>query len=220
MDPLLSVRLRVCLALPVAGLLIAGCSVGKVQTVPWTREDIRPQERLIVSIEPQEAWYWQGSDGKLNIVLARRDRSIINKDLSFTWVMSLVLEDMPAGREKLYRVDSRTVRQCQSFAGDHRRAKSATGVAVIERSSSTRLKGRFHFWIRQQQFSVLTGWTPPLPRAPMAIAVGRFEATLDPGKGKPLLDLTEANGFDRASDARAVTRPASRAAPATATAPG
>ncbi len=212
-------RLWICLALPAAGLAAAGCSVGQVQIVPWTREDIRPRERLIASIEPREAWYWQGPDGKLNIVLARRDRSIFNSNLDFTWVMSFVLEDMPAGSEKLYRVNPRTVRQCQSFAGNHRRAQSSSGVAVIERSADNRLKGRFHIWIRQQQFSVLSGWGPVLPRAPVAIAVGHFEATLNPGKGGPLLDLTEANGFDRVSDRRVLMRPASGAAPATATAP-
>ncbi len=220
MNPFLRIRMLVCLALAGAGPFIAGCSVGEVQMVPWMRDDIRPREPLIGSIEPREAWYWQGADGKLNIALARRDRSIVNKDLDLTWAMSFVLEGMPAGSEKLYRVNSQTVRQYQSFLGDHRRGKSAAGVVVIERSPGGRLQGRFHIWVRQQQFSMLTGWGPVWPRAPVAIVVGRFQADPDRGKGKPLLDLTEADGFDRASEVRPITRPASRAAPATATAPG
>lgn len=220
MNPLPSIRSRVRLLAAAAGLFMAGCSAGRVQIVPWMRNDIQPREPLVGSIEPQEAWYWQGTDGRLNVVLARRSRSLLGRDLDSTWVMSLVLEDMPAGREKLYRASARTIRVAQSFGGDHRRAKSVTGVVVIERSSTNRLKGRFHVWLRQQQFTVLDGWAPPLPRAPLAIAVGRFEAI--PGSAESecerLLELTEANGFDRALDVPATTRPPVQLVPATATA--
>lgn len=183
------------------------------------RTDIRPREPLVSSIEPHEAWYWQDSDGKLNIVLVRQGRALFNKNLDFSWVMSFSLDDMPAGREKLYRVDGRTIRLTQSFGGNHGRAKSVAGTIVIERIHGKVLRGRFHVWVRQQQFTVLSGWGPAFPRAPMAIMVGSFEARPDSGKGKPLLDQTEADGFDRASDAPVTTRGAGRLVPATTTSP-
>ncbi|NLE60400.1 MAG: hypothetical protein GX616_18785, partial [Planctomycetes bacterium] len=84
--------------LALAASCLIGCSVGQVQTLPLMRIDIQKRESLISSVEPHEGWYWQGDKGTLNIVLARRGYSLIDKTLGFTWVMSLVLEDMPAGR--------------------------------------------------------------------------------------------------------------------------
>jgi len=207
-------------ALCAAVLVLCGCSVGRVQVVPMLRSDILPRESLIASVEPHEGWYWKGENGKLNVVLARHDRSLLDKNLDARWAMSLVLDDMPAGRERLYRVNPRTVRLVESYGGSHRRAKSASGVVVIERSIGGRLKGRFHLLVRQQQFTALNGWGPPLYRAPLAIMVGRFEVRPDAARGKPVLARTEADGFDRAADELAATQPAARILiPATTTAP-
>ncbi len=193
-----------------AVLFQGGCSVGQVQVVPMMRSDIQPRESLIASVEPHEGWYWQDEKGKLNVVLARHDRSLLDKNLDARWAMSLVLDDMPAGRERLYRANPRTVRLVQSYGGGHRRAKSASGVVVIERAIGGRLKGRFHLLVRQQQFTALSGWGPPLYRAPLAIMVGRFEVRPDAARGKPVLARTEADGFDRLSDELATTLPAAR----------
>jgi len=201
-------------------LFTGGCSVGQIQIVPMLRADIQPREPLVASLEPQEGWYWKGENGRLNVVLARHDRSLIDKNFDSRWAMSLVLEDLPAGRERLYRANPRTARFVQSFGGSHRRAKSASGVVVIERTIGGRFKGRFHLLVRQQQFTALNGWGPPLYRAPLAIMVGRFEMRPDAARGKLILERTEADGFDRLSDELATTLPAARIViPATTTAP-
>jgi hypothetical protein len=201
---------------------VVGCAgSGLVQMVPGMRSDIPPDEPLIGSVQAREAWYWKGEKGDLNIVLARRQRSPLNAALDSNWVMSIVLEDLPAGRERLYRVGTPTFRVVQSYGVDRRRARSLGGVVVIERAGENRIRGRFHVLLSQQQFTVLNGWSPPLLRAPVFVTVGRFEAVLAPDKGTPLLKQTEADGFDRASDLLPATRPMRRIAsrPATATAP-
>lgn len=209
--------------LPALALVVAclsGCSVGRVQMLPLLRSDIQKREPLIGSINPHEGWYWQSEKGTLNIVLARRGHSLIDKNLDFTWIMSLVLEDMPAGRERLYRVTPRTLRLCQSHAGDHRRAKSTSGVVVIERLAGGRLKGRFHILVRQQQFTVLGGWGPSLYRAPTSIMIGDFVVARGRSPGERLFKETEADGFDRVADEIALTQPFRRVlVPATSTAP-
>lgn len=220
MASLLPARSVLLPVLALAASCLIGCSVGKVQTLPLMRIDIQKRESLISSIEPPEGCYWQGDKGTLNIVLARRGYSLIDKTLGFTWVMSLVLEDMPAGRERLYRATPRTLRLCQSGGGDHRRAKSTTGVVVIERLAGERLKGRFHILVRQQQFTVLNGWGPPLYRAPTSIMVGEFVVACGETQGKRLFEQTEADGFDRIADEAALTQPSRRIyVPATSTAP-
>lgn len=217
--PARSVLLSVS-ALAWTATCLPGCAVGKVQMLPLMRADIHKREPLVGSIDPHEGCYWQSEKGTLNIVLARRGRSLFDENFDFTWIMSLVLEDVPAGSERPYRATPQTMRLFQSHAGDHRRAKSTSGVVVIERLAGDRLKGRFHLLVRQQQFTVLGGWGPPLYRAPMSIIVGEFVVARDPTRGRRLFEQTEADGFDRLADEIALTQPSVRVlVPANSSAP-
>jgi hypothetical protein len=195
------------LAAAAAASVLAGCTgSGQVQMVPWMRSDIRPGEPLIGLIQAREAWYWPDEKGGLNIVLARRQRSLMDPMLDFNWVISIVLEDLPAGREKLYRAGPQTFRMTQSYGVDRRRGRSLAGVVVIERAGKNRIRGRFHVLMGQQQFTLLSGWSPPLNRAPLSVVVGQFEAVLDAAKGQPLLKETEADGLDRTVQQPPITR--------------
>jgi len=220
MGTLIPARFILLSAAALVAPCLVGCAVGRVQMLPLLRTDIQKREPLVGSIDPHEGCYWQSEKGTLNIVLARRERSLFDRNFDFTWIMSLVLEDMPAGSERLYRATPQTMRLFQSHGGDHRRAKSTSGVVVIERLAGDRLKGRFHLLVRQQQFTVLGGWGPPLYRAPMSIIVGDFVVARDLKWGRQLFEQTEADGFERLADEAALTQPSVRVlVPATSTAP-
>jgi len=197
-------------AWPAAVCLVfgGGCGGGGVvHTVPLIRIDIQPGEPPISSIPLTESYYWTDEDGGLNIALGHRARSMLGKTFDAEWLMSIVLEALPAGSEALYRLRTREIRMVQSHGGDHRRGRSVRGVVVIEAPRDGRLSGRFHAWVSRQRFGVLTGWAPRINRAPVTIMTGRFEAVLDPVRGQRILARTEADGFDRPPAGSETRRP-------------
>lgn len=192
-------------------LVVTGCTGrGEVRAVPFARSDFTRQEPLIQTVPVEEAYYWLREDGTVGVALGYHGSSLFGRAFDADWRMSLVLEDLPAGREKLYRLGPQSARVAQSVGGDQRRARSLTGVAVLQAPRGNRLTGRFHLTVRQQQFTLLGGWSPSPYQAPMWIVVGEFEAVLNATRGEAILAETEANGFDRQPQ-RPATRPSSSA---------
>jgi hypothetical protein len=197
--------------------LLTGCTgSGVVNLVPFNRADFPQDEPLIAEIPIHEAYWWRGDEGELNLALAYRVKSIFGRSRSGHWLMSMVLDGWPAGKERLYRVGPSAVRILQSVGGSHRRARSLSGIAVIRVESGNRLSGRFHVSVLQQKFGLLTGWTSRFAHAPQ-IVIGRFKAVEDREAGRAILEQTEAEDFGRpeAATPRRIhlqTRPASRPA--------
>lgn len=203
-------------------LCAAGCAGrGTVQLVPQMRSDLPPGEPLMQTVPVNEAYYWVAQDGALSVALRYRSSSLLGKAFETDWQMSLLLPDLPAGSQKLYRLSMREVRLVQSNGGDHRRSSSLTGIAVVNAPSNGTLVGRFHVLVRQQQFSVLNGWMPPAYQAPVLVMVGDFTAVHQPQRGKEILAHTEEGEFGRPTlisiPLHPVTRPASQ--PARSTSP-
>lgn len=210
-------------ALPAAlgiGLLVGCTGGGAVYTVPLMRSDFQPGEPPISAVAVPEAYYWTGDDGTLNVALRYQARSLLGHAFDTEWLMSIVLDAPPAGSAKLYPLTSRDIRMVQSHGGDHRRARSVRGVVVIEAPKEGQLNGQFHAWVRQQRFGVLTGWAPPINRAPMLIMAGRFQAVAHAERGREILTRTEADGFDRPPAGAPTTRPIRWLHRTPATAPG
>lgn len=178
-------------------ICLTGCTgSGVVNLVPFNRADFRQDEPLISEVPIHEAYWWRGDEGELNLALAYRVKSIFGRARSGHWLMSIVLDGSPAGKERLYRVGPRAVRILQSVGGDHRRARSLSGIAVIRVEDGDRLSGRFHFSVLQQKFGLLTGWTARFAHAPQ-IVIGRFTAVHNPEAGQAVLEQTEADDFGR-----------------------
>jgi len=212
----ISIRVDV-LVLSLAGLsLLAGCTGrATVHTVPFMRKQFAPNEMLVHTVNPNEAYYWLDDDGKLNVVLKYKQGSLLGPAFEIEWLMSMVLEGLPAGSERLYELRRPAVRIVQSRGGDHRRSQSLRGIAVIYAPQGGRLKGRFHVTIQQQQFHVLQGWS----RGGLMVSVGEFEAVENAIAGQEILKLTEADGFERRAEPSVppiqwLTRPPSVTQPA------
>jgi hypothetical protein len=213
-------RRNFCLLSSVSCLLLAiGCTgSGVVNIVPFNRTDFREDEPLVAEIPVQEAYWWRGDEEQLNFALACHVDSILGPAYSGQWLMSMVLEGSPAGKERLYRLGPQSVRMIQSRGGDHRRARSLSGVAVIRVEDGDRFSGRFHVSVLQQTFGLLTGWSARSAQAPQ-IVIGRFAAFEDAQAGQAILDETECDGFGRTElgvrrRLQADTQPASRPASA------
>lgn len=179
------------------GACLAGCSgSGTVYGVPFTRQDISRHEPPATHVRASEAYWWREGDA-VHAVLRWRSPSLADGAFARSFQFSLMLDGMPAGRERLYQLDRDSVRVRSSDRGLHRRAASIMGAAVLVAPKQDVLKGRFHVVMRQQQFTVLTGWVPPLSRGKLVIMTGEFEAVHAPERGRAVREQVEADGFSR-----------------------
>ena len=202
-------RVRFCCLLLIG---LVGCTgSGSVVMVPVARSDFGPQEPLVQTVPIGEAYYQVDQQGELTVGLRCHQASLWGRILDFHWQMSIVLDGLPAGSQKLYRAGPYSVRVVQSYGGDHRRGQSLSGVAVVYAPARGRLKGRLHVTMRLQQFSPLTGWAPALYRAPLIIVVGEFEAIDQPQRAGQIRARTEPEGLERQRQGPA-TRPATKPA--------
>lgn len=184
-----------------------GCTGhGTVHMVPFMRSDFGPAERPIVTTPVSEAYYWLEPDGKLNIALRHHAASLLGRVFESDWQMSMVLDGLPAGAEKLYTLNPRSVRVKHSQGPAHQRFASFAGVAVAGAPKNGVMEGRFHITVRGQQFGVFSGWSPPLPRGPLIVMVGTFTAVENATRGHAILERTEGDGFDRKSSLPPIPR--------------
>jgi hypothetical protein len=171
--------------------------------VPFLRSDFTPNQSLVQTVRPNEAYYFSDGEGKLNIALRYRVRSVLGRAFNAEWSMSMVLEGFPAGSEKLYKLNTQSVRIVRSYGGDHTRSSSlGGGIALIYAPKRNRLKGRFHVTVRQQRFSVLKGWS----FGTFLVTTGEFEAVENPIKGRQILERTQEDGFGRGPETEPVIR--------------
>jgi hypothetical protein len=185
----------------VAGYLLAsifmcagGCTGhGQLQSIPMVRKDLPPGQPLIQKIPIQEAYYWVDADDKLNIGLKYHATSWLNEMLNVSCAASLVLDGLPAGREKLYQLHRNDLMWILSSGGNHQRLRSLKGVTVVEGPQYGRIKGRIHVTIHQQKFTVLDGWKS----SGLLTLVGKFEAVRNKAAGEKIFSQVETEGFDR-----------------------
>jgi hypothetical protein len=168
--------------------------------IPLMRSDFPREEPTLATVRVHEAYHWAQDDGELTVALRYRVNALLGEVFDAEWLLSLVLDGLPAGSERLYRLNADSVRMRQTRGPAHHRGRSLTGVAVVEAPRRGILKGRFHVWMRQQQYGLFTGWSPPMHRAPTVIVAGDFEAVLDAEKGRAIRSSTEADGLERSTE--------------------
>lgn len=180
--------------------LVIGCAGGgTVKIMPLMRSDLADAEPLISDVPLSQAFYWVEESGEVNVALRYHAGSLLGKPFDATWEMTMTLEGMPAGSSRLYKLKSERVHVAQNAGGARRRACGGAGVAVLHAPEGRRLRGRFHVQVRQQQFTLLNGWSPAIYAAPTLIMAGEFTAIEDAARGREIRERTSAS----------TTRPAS-----------
>ncbi len=174
---------------------VAGCSAGRVHLVPFNRSDLAENEPPLATLDIHDACWWTQADGSLVVVLHRPGGFPPPSAAQNVWAMSMRLDGPPAGRERLYQLGQQEVRMVHAGGLNRRRASSFAGCVVLTAGEGSRLRGRFHVNLRQQTFSVLTGWTPAPPMSSLLIAAGDFVAVPDEHRGRAWLDYIQDRGF-------------------------
>jgi hypothetical protein len=202
--------------------LAHGCArVGLVYSMPLVRTDLPPGEPLVGTVPVSKAFFTVDDEERLVLAMRHQKKSLISDALETDWVASAILEGVPAGTQRLYKLRQAELQVVQRHGGMHQRGRSFSGIFVIEDYDEQQLSGRFHTWIRSQSFTLLEGWSPEIYRGPIHILAGEFRATRDADAVQRLKAMTEEDGFERPLGTRPTVRvipPPDRRRP-TATAP-
>lgn len=168
--------------------------------IPLSRRDLPPEEKLVKTLPIAQGYFWVDDGGRLKIALRYHAASLLNEALDTESRMTLLLDGLPAASERLYHMQNSDILWTYSRAGSHVRFRSYAGVAAVEKISDTRITGRLHTTVYQQQFTVLEGWK----NAGLNTLVGEFTAVRDPERGQAIWSAIEQDGFNRINGQRKV----------------
>lgn len=175
-------------------LVASGCAGrAHVQMVPLGMKRIEAQGPLIVEVRPDECYFWVGDDDRLCISMRDFSGSILGKPLQREFLLSFVVEGLPAAQSRDYRMDRNTARVKQRAGYSHLRAASTSGILAVWDYDADQLRGRFRFMVKAQTFSVLTGWTGNNA----LLYTGDFHAVRDERAGLAILARTEDGAMSR-----------------------
>ena len=176
----------------VAVVLVTGCTgSARLWVVPVEPERINPRQPLVNRFDVPQAYFWTNKQQELCIVLSRGPASGRR-----TFDLSLVLEGLPAGYGRKYRVDRRTLRAIVRQNRPPRRYASYHGIASVwlDQDRPDVLSGRFKVWANEQQYKLwMDFWTGNRE----VLLLGEFEAVRDRAKGEAILRRTEAEELKR-----------------------
>lgn len=188
------VRWLPALALGAGLLLCAGCTgTARIELTSLDFENIDPPPPRVGQLDIGRCFWWEDEEGQVWIAMERQTESFYGPLGRFTFQMSLVLEEPPAGRARNYDVTKRELRAVVRLGPMESRFESARGILALYREPGERLRGTFRLLVARENNRMLGGWSAP--RA--YLMLGEFEAVHDPEQGRPIVDATETGGWER-----------------------
>jgi hypothetical protein len=173
---------------------LAGCTGhASVHVVPFDNQRLSFTSPLVVQFRPDECYWSVNENGELCIAMRARRRSLLGRRYDREFVLSLVLDEKPAGPARHYRVARRTARARHDAGLSHTRAASLAGRAAVWNFGQARIDGRFRFTARRQSFSALKGWGGNRT----VLFVGEFTALPDRGESATIMARTEEDALAR-----------------------
>lgn len=175
-------------------LFLMGCAGhGSVHMIPLGPKPIKMTGPLIVPVAPKESYYWVNEQQELCVAMRTKRHSLLGARFEREFILSLVLDGLPAGSARYYRVGRRALRAKTRAGFTHTRSASLSGTAVVWDYGRASLHGRFRLTAKQQSYSVLTGWHGDR----RVLFVGEFTAVADQAAGERILARTEEDGMAR-----------------------
>lgn len=175
-------------------LVLMGCAgQGSVHMIPLGPKPIKITGPLIVPVAPKESYYWVNEQQELCVAMRTKRHSLLGARFEREFILSLVLDGLPAGSARYYRVGRRALRAKTRAGFTHTRSASLSGTAVVWDYGRASLHGRFRLTAKQQSYSVLTDWHGDR----RVLFVGEFAAVADRATGERILARTEEDGMSR-----------------------
>ncbi len=182
---------------------LGGCGgSATVQLIPLNTRTMAPDTPLEYRFKINSCVWWVDDDDRINMAFRFDKLSPLGNLTRDALEISLVLDEMPAGTGREYRVNRHTVRGLWHRSALHLRLRSLTGIVVLDVMPNERLTGQFRFNCSARKFEVLTGWR----RQSAVLVQGSFTAVHDPLTGPAVRERTEAG---QPRSAHRATRPQS-----------
>ncbi len=178
-------------------LALSGCrGHGVVHLVPTGTAKISITKPLLLEIHPTECYFWVTDENQLCIAMRQNKHSLLGKWGRREFILSMVLEGVPAGAGRNYRAGRRTMRAHRFKGLSHSRIASLAGIVGVWDYDQRKLRGRFRFSAKQQTYSILTGWGSNRG----LLVIGDFTAIPNRKAGEALLARTEQHGMERGKE--------------------
>ncbi len=185
--------------------LLFGCAGGgRVEIATLDFRAIDPPAPRFAHVDLDRCYWWTDEQGQVWIAM-ERDQPLIVRPEHFIFQLSLVLEKLPAGRERNYLVNKRELRGVAKVGPAEGRYISLNGIVALYREPGDRMRGSFRLEVAQESLGLL-GWSSPRRQ----LMMGSFVAVPDTGRGKTVAAGTESPGWERAprTSTQAATQPA------------
>jgi len=173
---------------------LTGCSGGgRVEVVSLNYRSIDPPAPRVARIDLDRCYWWADQEGQVWIAMERETRPLFGIFGRICFQMSLVLEKLPAGRERYYIAAKRELRARALVGPAQIRFSSAAGILALYREPGDRMRGSFRLLTRR----VVTRWLGGWGRPSSYLMLGSFEAVHDEARGRRIAAATESAGWGR-----------------------
>ena len=174
----------------VAVTAVCGCApVASLHFADLNFKRLDMSDPLITTVNADAcSWAIEGDQIQIGLSNGR-----IDAESGDRMAMSFVLDGLPTGNEREYRVERLALRCYWHHAREHERFASLNGVVSIKLLPGERLAGRFRIMARKQVFHILTNWTT----VGQTLLMGTFTAQQDADTVSSILVQTEKGGMDR-----------------------
>ena len=175
-------------------IALSGCAGrATVYTTSLDTKKIGAAGPLVVRMSPDQCYFWLNEKQELCVAMRSVNPSLAGRRFEREFVLSLVLDEPPAGSVRQYSAGRRTMRARVRAGYSHTRAASLSGVVLVWDYGMNKLRGRFRLIAKQQAYSVLTGWRGDQ----RMLFVGEFNAVSNRVAGEEILRRTEEDGMER-----------------------
>jgi len=185
-----------------AGLLPAfGCS-GRLTSHFVSKNTstimVEPTDAKVITLHCDQCYWWIDDQGEFKIAGKGEEFSLLGERYQRSFYISFAFDEPSQGIGKNYKANFETVRGLIRRSGSQYRFKSLYGIVGTENRSGERIAGAFRVNVSLQSSSLLGGWSKPSAY----LIFGTFNAVHDPQAGARILEVTEADGFDRTDESK------------------
>jgi hypothetical protein len=185
-------------------LVTTGCTgSGRLEFASLDFKAIDPPAPRVSPLKVRECYWWTDELGQVWIAMQRRADPFFNPRLRFEFQLSLVLEKLPAGPARNYELRRPALRARVKFGPWESRFASQVGIAALYRASGDRLRGSLRAQTTRASLQFLGGWSEPV----RYMMLGSFTAVHDKQRGRPIAEMTESAGWDRAPPPSPASQP-------------
>ncbi|MFQ5805513.1 MAG: hypothetical protein ACE5I3_03575 [Phycisphaerae bacterium] len=174
-----------------------GCSgSGRIELASLNYRAVDPPAApppRVARIDLDGCYWWTDDNGRVWIAMQRQWTPLFSPRLRFEFQLSLVLDKLPAGRARDYRVARKELRARLRFGPWESRFTSTVGILALYRESNDRLRGS----LRLQATRVTTRWLGGWGKPTRYLMLGSFVAVHDEQRGRPIAEATESSGWGR-----------------------